>query len=64
MQIEVLGTEDDVQIVQKIRNGALQTVYGNPIGWESMKNRNREKRLGEQILLSSLFCSDVLFDQR
>jgi hypothetical protein len=26
VQIEILGTEDDVQIVQKVRNGALQTV--------------------------------------
>lgn len=26
VQIEILGTEDDVQIVQKVRNDALQTV--------------------------------------
>lgn len=39
VQIEVLGTEDDVQIVQKIRNGALQTVYGNPIGWEKYEKQ-------------------------
>lgn len=43
VQVEVLGTEDDIQIVQKIRNGALQAVYGNPIGWEKYEKTEIEK---------------------
>lgn len=40
---EIFGTEDDSQIVEKIRQGRLQDVYGTPINWSLYEKTELEK---------------------
>ena len=43
IQQAILGTEDDRLIVEKIRGGLLESVYGNPIDWGKMEKTELEK---------------------
>ena len=43
VQQEILETEDDRAIVEKVMNGALEAVYGNPIGWGKLEKTELEK---------------------
>lgn len=43
VQMELLGTEDDEVIVQKIRDGFLEEIYANPIRWGEMEKTELEK---------------------
>lgn len=43
VQVEILHTEDDAYIVQKIRDGILEEVYGTPIGWSKFEKTEIEK---------------------
>jgi hypothetical protein len=43
IQMELLKTEVDEQIVEKIRNGLLEKVYGSPIDWNRFESGELEK---------------------
>ncbi len=43
IQMEILKTEEDKLIVQKIRDGILNKTYGNPIDWELFEKTEIEK---------------------
>jgi len=43
IQMELINTESDALIVQKIRNGLLSEIYGNPINWEKYEKTEIEK---------------------
>jgi hypothetical protein len=43
VQMELLGTEDDNQITELIRNGLLTKTYGNNIGWTLYEKTEIEK---------------------
>lgn len=43
IQMEILKTEDDEEIVKKIREGILEEIFGNPIAWERFENIELEK---------------------
>ena len=43
VQMDIFGNEDDEQIVQKIRNGILEKIYGNPIKWNKFEKTEIEK---------------------
>jgi hypothetical protein len=43
VQMELLKTEDDHQIVEKIRTGLLEKVYGNPVSWNRFESGEVEK---------------------
>lgn len=43
IQQVVLGTEDDKLIVEKIRGGLLESVYGNPVDWGKLEKTELEK---------------------
>lgn len=40
---EIFGTEEDKMIVEMIRNGRLQEIYGSPIGWSKYEKSQLEK---------------------
>ena len=42
VQIELLNSEDDYIIVESIRNGLLQEIYGDPIGWGKLEKTELE----------------------
>jgi len=43
VQMELLGTEDDEIIVQKIKDGVLEEIYGDPIQWGGLEKTELEK---------------------
>lgn len=43
IQMELIGTEADEIIVQKIRGGLFEEVYGNPVCWGSLEKTELEK---------------------
>ena len=43
IQKEILGTEEDAVIVEKIKDGVLEKFYGNPIDWGRMEKTELEK---------------------
>ncbi len=43
IQMEIIGTEEDEVIVNKIKNGVLQSIYGNPIDWIKFEKDELEK---------------------
>ena len=43
IQMEILNTEEDALIVEKIQNGILQQVYGDPIDWVRFEKLELEK---------------------
>ncbi|HBL75772.1 MAG: hypothetical protein A2W90_04530 [Bacteroidetes bacterium GWF2_42_66] len=43
IQQEIPGTENDEIIVEKIRGGVLETIYGNPIDWGKLEKTELEK---------------------
>ncbi|MGD9557826.1 MAG: alginate lyase family protein [Mangrovibacterium sp.] len=43
VQMEIAGTEDDREIVQKIRAGLLERTYGDPIDWGALEKTELEK---------------------
>lgn len=43
IQMEILKTEEDALIVEKIQNGILQFVYGDPIDWIRFEKQELEK---------------------
>ena len=43
VQMEILNTEEDALIVEKIKNGILQQVYGDPIDWIRFEKLELEK---------------------
>jgi len=43
IQMELLKTEEDRLIVERIRNGLLEKVYGNPIDWTLYETNEIEK---------------------
>lgn len=43
VQMELLGTEEDAAIVQKIKGGLLERIYGDPIEWGALEKTALEK---------------------
>lgn len=43
IQEEILGTEDDAVIVEKIKDGILEKIYGEPLNWGSLEKTELEK---------------------
>lgn len=43
IQMELLNSEEDEVIVEKIRGGLLEEVYGNPIDWGKLEKTELEK---------------------
>lgn len=43
IQMELLNSEEDETIVNKISNGLLEEIYGNPIGWGKLEKTELEK---------------------
>ena len=43
VQEEILGTEEDAVIVEKIKEGVLERFYGDPIDWGRMEKTELEK---------------------
>ncbi|WP_197092812.1 heparinase II/III family protein [Labilibaculum euxinus] len=43
IQMELFNSEDDHIIVESIRNGLLQKIYGDPIGWGELEKTELEK---------------------
>jgi len=43
IQMQLIDSEDDHVIVKAIRNGLLQRVYGDPIGWGKLEKTELEK---------------------
>ncbi len=51
VQAEILQTEEDSLIVNKVKNGILENTYGNPINWIKYENSELEK----SVWLSRLY---------
>ncbi|HNW57299.1 MAG TPA: alginate lyase family protein [Bacteroidales bacterium] len=43
IQMQLLKGEEDATIVKEIRNGLLEKIYGNPIGWDTFEQKSIEK---------------------
>lgn len=43
IQMEILNTEDDALIVEKIRTGVLENTYDSPINWTKFEKTEIEK---------------------
>ena len=43
VQMEILNTEDDALIVEKIRTGVLENTYDSPINWTKFEKTEIEK---------------------
>lgn len=43
IQMEILGTEDDALIVEKIQTGVLENIYDSPIKWTKFEKTEIEK---------------------
>ena len=43
IQMQLIDSEDDHVIIEAIRNGLLQEVYGDPIGWGKLEKTELEK---------------------
>ncbi len=43
VQMELMGTEEDAAIVQKIKGGLFERVYGDPIEWGGLEKTELEK---------------------